>query len=171
MQRVLRLLIAGIPPRSVDMRTGHALVRTKPRDPTQPKRSLVTLNKGPQRSQRMENIQGQPLKTCRHCFSTGSENCCGKTDTKSKLKLYGELLLRRVRNGPSEEPRVYGVRRVVKACTRRSRSPLPCDSYADRHDWDLEECPCASVSILENRVLQLFNITSPSRTTFLSLSC
>ena len=24
----------------------------------------------------MENIHGQPLKTCRHCFSTGSGNCC-----------------------------------------------------------------------------------------------
>ena len=78
-QRVLHLLIAGIPPRSVDMRTGHALVRTKHRGPTQPKRSWGTLNKGPKRSQRMENIQGQPLKTCRHCFSTGSGNGCIKT--------------------------------------------------------------------------------------------
>ncbi len=75
-QRVLRLLIAGIPPRSVDMRTGHALVRTKHRGPAQPKRSWRALNKGPKRSQRMENIQGQPLKTCRHCFFTGSGNCC-----------------------------------------------------------------------------------------------
>ena len=75
MQRALRLLIVGIPPRSVDMRTGHALVRTNPRGPTPPKRSWVRLNKGPKRSQRMENIQGKPLKTCRHCFSTGSGNC------------------------------------------------------------------------------------------------
>ena len=65
------------------MRTGHALVRTKPRGPTQPKRSWVRLNKGPKRSQRMENIQGQPLKTCRHCFSTGSGNCCWKINIRS----------------------------------------------------------------------------------------
>ena len=75
-QRALRLLIAGTPPRSVDMRTGHALIRTRPRGPTPPKRSLVTPNKGPKRPQRMENIQGQSLKTCRHCFSTGSWNRC-----------------------------------------------------------------------------------------------
>ena len=74
-QRALRLLIAGTPPRSVDMGTGHALVRTRRRGPTPPKRGLVTPNKVPKRPQRMENIQGQSLKTCRHCFSTGSGNC------------------------------------------------------------------------------------------------